>query len=1016
MFDGSKSEKLSYIGAVTAIALGLYLSSLYSYLLFHSLIEIVTVAVAFTLFILTWNTRGYVASGYLRLLGIGYGFIALIDLLHTLAYKGMDVFPGYGSSNLPAQLWLAARYLQAVTLLAAPLFVARRLNDRAVFAGYAAAVALLVATVFSGNFPDCYSEGTGLTAFKIGSEYLITALLLISLYLLYRKREYFTDRVFFVVAASIACTALSEMLFTAFLSLYDFVKMAGHFAKLAAFYLIYRAILVTGFKEPFALIFRDLKQTEEALRKSQDTLEEKVGERIAESRASEEALHRLNRELRAVSNCNQTMMRAEDEQTLLDAICRIVCDEAGYRMVWVGYAENDDAKTIRPVAGAGVETGYLEQAGLTWADTERGRGPSGTVIRSGESACIQDFTTDLQAAPWRNIALQRGYRSSIALPLKDERGNTFGVLNIYSAEPNAFTPGETQLLEELSGDLAFGIMVLRARADLKRAEQERAAHLRFFESMDKVNQAIQGTNNVEQMMSRVLDAVLAIFNCDRTWLFYPCDPDAPSFRIPMEITKPEYPGAKVLNLDVPMPPDMAQNLREALESAVPVTYGIGTGKPINKVSAEQFGVKSMMIVALYPKSGKPWAFGLHHCSYPRVWTAEEERLFQEIGRRLADGLTSLLSHRGLQESETKYRRMVDTASEGIWALGPDFMTTFVNARMAEMLGCSCEEMIGRPMADFMFGEDASDQRRIMDDRRQGLSSHYERRFRRKDGETVWTLVSGTPIFDDEHRFKGTFGMVTDITERKRAEEEIRKLNHELERRVADRTAQLEFANKELESFAYSVSHDLRAPLRHIDGFLNLLKENIATTLDEESRRYMATISKAARRMGVLIDDLLSFSRMGRGEMTKTQIDLGALVQEVIREFEPETHDRVIRWRLTDLPVVAGDRAMLRIVLVNLISNAVKFTRPRAQTEIEIGCLPDQETETIVFVRDNGVGFDMQYADKLFGVFQRLHQADEFEGTGIGLANVRQVINRHGGRTWAEGKADGGATFYFSLPR
>jgi PAS domain S-box-containing protein len=1016
VFDSSKSEKLSYIGAVTAIALGLYFSSLYSYLLFHSLIEIVTVAVAFTLFILTWNTRGYLANGYLRLLGIGYGFIALIDLLHTLAYTGVDVFPGYGSSNLPAQLWLAARYLQAVTLLAAPLFVERRLNDRAVFAGYAAAVALLVATVFSGNFPDCYIEGTGLTAFKIGSEYLITALLLISLYLLYRKREYFTDRVFFFVAASIACTALAEMLFTAFLSLYDFVKMAGHFAKLAAFYLIYRAILVTGFKEPFALIFRDLKQTEEALRKSQDTVEEKVGERIAESRASEEALHRLNRELRAVSNCNQTMMRAEDEQTLLAAICRIVCDEAGYRMVWVGYAENDDAKTIRPVAGAGVETGYLEQAGLTWADTERGRGPSGTVIRSGESACIQDFTTDLQAAPWRNIALQRGYRSSIALPLKDERGNTFGVLNIYSAEPNAFTPGETQLLEELSGDLAFGIMVLRARVDLKRAEQERAAHLRFLESMDKVNQAIQGTNNVEQMMSHVLDAVLAIFNCDRTWLFYPCDPDAPSFRIPMEITKPEYPGAKVLNVDLPMPPDMAQNLREALESAEPVTYGIGTGKPINKVSAEQFGVKSMMIVALYPKSGKPWAFGLHHCSYPRVWTAEEERLFQEIGRRLADGLTSLLSHRGLQESETKYRRMVDTASEGIWALGADFTTTFINARMAEMLGCSCEEMIGRPMADFMFGEDASDQLRIMDGRRQGLSSHYERRFRRKDGETVWTLVSGTPIFEDEHRFKGTFGMVTDITERKRAEEEIRKLNHELERRVADRTAELEFANKELESFAYSVSHDLRAPLRHIDGFLNLLKENIATTLDEESRRYMATISKAARRMGVLIDDLLSFSRVGRGEMTKTQIDLGALVQEVVREFEPETHDRVIRWRIPELPTVAGDRAMLRIVLVNLISNAVKFTRPRAQTEIEIGCLPGQETETVVFVRDNGVGFDMQYADKLFGVFQRLHQADEFEGTGIGLANVRQVINRHGGRTWAEGKADGGATFYFSLPR
>ncbi len=737
---------------------------------------------------------------------------------------------------------------------------------------------------------------------------------------------------------------------------------------------------------------------------------------ITERKRAETANLRQNRELRAISSCNQTLMRAEDEQTLLDDICHIVCDEAGYRMVWVGYAENDAAKTIRPVVWAGTDDGFIAQTGLTWADTEPGGEFCATAIRNGKSACIQDFAALPPTTPGRDNALQRGYLSGIALPLKDDSGNVFGVLNIYSAKTNAFTPNEVRLLNELAGDLAFGIRVLRSRIERNRAEQERLAHLRFVESMDRVNRAIQGTNDLEQMLRDVLEAVLAIFDCDRVWLFHPCDPDSPSFRVPMEIAKPEYPGAGILNVDVPLPADMARNLGEALESADPVTYAVGTERPINKVSADQFGVKSMMMVAVYPKSGKPWAFGMHQCAFARMWTPDEQRLFQEINRRLADGLTSLLSHRDLRESEAKYRRIVDTAQEGIWVLGPDTLTTFVNARMAEMLGCSGAEMIGRPVTDFMFEEDAADHLKKMENRRQEMSEHYERRYRRKDGQTVWTLASATPIFDDAHRFAGSFGMFTDITDRKLAEAGVLSLNQELEQRIADRTAQLESANKELEAFSYSVSHDLRAPLRHIDGFLGLLKERTAATLDEESLRYVNTISMAARHMDALIDDLLSFSRMGRADMAQTRVDLGALVQEVVRELEPETQDRIIRWHIADLPVVTGDRAMLHVVLVNLISNALKFTQRRPQTEIEIGYLPDQATDTVVFVRDNGAGFDMKYADKLFGVFQRLHRAEEFEGTGIGLANVHRIIDRHGGRTWAEGKIDGGATFFFSLPQ
>jgi signal transduction histidine kinase len=245
---------------------------------------------------------------------------------------------------------------------------------------------------------------------------------------------------------------------------------------------------------------------------------------------------------------------------------------------------------------------------------------------------------------------------------------------------------------------------------------------------------------------------------------------------------------------------------------------------------------------------------------------------------------------------------------------------------------------------------------------------------------------------------------------------IQAAHVELEARVQQRTAELEVVNAELEAFSYSVSHDLRAPLRHVTGFATLLQERAQAELDPECNRYVQTISEAAKRMGQLIDDLLAFSRIGRGEFVRRSVPLNELVKEAQDEVTAGLASRDIEWQIADLPAVEGDPAMLRLVLINLLSNAVKYTSPRSHTRIEIGTRVGTDDDVIIFVRDNGVGFDMEYADKLFGVFQRLHNADEFDGTGIGLANVRRIVQRHDGRVWAEGEVDHGATFSFSLPR
>jgi PAS domain S-box-containing protein len=277
------------------------------------------------------------------------------------------------------------------------------------------------------------------------------------------------------------------------------------------------------------------------------------------------------------------------------------------------------------------------------------------------------------------------------------------------------------------------------------------------------------------------------------------------------------------------------------------------------------------------------------------------------------------------------------------------------------------------------------------------------------------LVSVSPLHNKDGKLFGGVYVARDITERKRAEDEIRRLNAELEGRVTERTAQLTAANQELEAFAYSVSHDLRSPLRHMAGFAQLLMKHGKGRTDEKTLHYAETIIRAAKRMTMLIDALLSFSRTGRVEMQRMEFSLKELMLDSIKELHTETEGRNISWDIGELPLVWGDPVLLKLVCDNLVSNAVKFTRPRPKAEIKIGFREDGD-DFVFFVKDNGVGFDMGQVNRLFGVFHRLHLQEEFEGTGIGLANVRRIISRHGGRAWAEGSPEKGAVFSFTLPK
>lgn len=370
----------------------------------------------------------------------------------------------------------------------------------------------------------------------------------------------------------------------------------------------------------------------------------------------------------------------------------------------------------------------------------------------------------------------------------------------------------------------------------------------------------------------------------------------------------------------------------------------------------------------------------------------------------------------LSQSESKFRKIYEDGPFGMALVNSSFKFINTNTKFSQIVGHSEDELKQLTFKDITYPEDVEkglpDVLRLING--EIPVCKVDKRYVRKDGEVIWASLTITANFNSEGKHVFNLAILEDITSRKQAEEDIRILNAELEQRVAERTSQLQAANNELEAFSYSVSHDLRAPLRGISGFTEILMEDYAPNLDNEGKRICSVIRNNSKRMGLLIDDLLSFSRIGRTELKRSVIQMKDLAEVAYRDIIDEKSMERIEFSVENLCDAHGDAVLIKQVWINIISNAVKYSSKRERAKITITCRKENDN-CIYCVKDNGVGFEMAYANKLFGVFQRLHTTDEFEGTGVGLAIVKRIIQRHGGNVWAQGEVDSGAVISFSLP-
>lgn len=882
------------------ILFGLYWISLDNYLLFHALVELFSIVIAFTIFTLTWNARRMINNGYLLFLGISFLFVGGLDLVHTLAYKGMGILPGTmlsnpNAANLATQLWLSARYMQSLSLIAAAFFVNRRFMPKYVFGTYAVLTALLLLSVLTWKvFPDAFIDGIGLTPFKRFSEYAINILYLIGLGLVLRIRDRFDRGVLILLVASIGFNVATELAFTEYIAVNDTVNMLGHFFKIIAFYFIYKAVIETAFLKPHELLYRDLALSEKALRASQG---------VAQA-------------------------RSDQLEAIMDAVPAVV---------WLAHDAQSSVVTGNRVATEFLRMTPENNQSLSAPD---GAAPTHFTVYNKEGKVLGPDELPLQLAaasgkPVRNfeelVEFSDGKRYHLfgnVTPLLDENGRPAGAVAAF--------------------------IDITQRAMIEQALQESEQRYRgLFESM------VEGLSIHE-----------IIF-------------DPPGYAVDYRIVEvnPAFERITSLKRDLVL----GKTLREIMPDIDDAW--------IKKNAYVAVTGESLRVEGLDPRTNKYY-----------------ESLIYRIGENRVAALTVDATERwhsqeALRQSEARLRRLVEANIIGIMYTSASGRITVANDAFLDMLGYTRSELEAGEvnwikMTPPEYKE--QDELGMQEAYNSGACTPYEKVYLRKDGTPVPILLGYAYFPEAEAPF---VCFVLDLSPQKRAEAAVKEY-----------AGQLEQSNRELQNFAFVASHDLQEPLRKIQAFGERLGVHLRENLDDQSRDYLERMMNASVRMRTMINDLLSLSRITTQGRPFERVDLNSLIRDVISDLEMRIERSGGRVEVDDLPMIEADPTQMQQLFQNLIGNALKFHKPGVAPHVRVyKTFSPDERQVIICVEDNGIGFEEQYVERIFQPFQRLHGMGEYEGSGMGLAICRRIVERHYGVIAASSTLGEGSVFQIRLP-
>jgi PAS domain S-box-containing protein len=722
---------------------------------------------------------------------------------------------------------------------------------------------------------------------------------------------------------------------------------------------------------------------------------------VAELRRTEKELRRTNRALIVLSESNEAVIHATSERDLLDEICRIIVKEGGYRLAWVGFAEEDEGKTIRPVAQWGYEDGYLDTVNHTWADAERGQGPVGTAIRTRQASICKDILNDPSFAPWRKEARERGYSSLISLPLI-MNAQCAGALTVYAEEPDAFDIEEEELLTELSHDLAFGIRALRNRSEREQAEKALHDSEERFRTLfecapdgyylyDLEGTLIDGNRAAEKIVGYKREELMGRSFLKLNLVAPEQVPKAASGLARNRQGRPTGPDEFILN--------RKDGTHVPVEiSSLPITF---KGQTLVLSIARDITKRKQAEEELTRHRQ-------HLEELVRERTSDLESANEELKREIAGRKRF---EEALRESEKKYRMLVERMNDGLGWIDEKGSFTYLNDKLCEMLGYSQEELLGHPATDFLDKEN----RRIIEQelakRRKGESRSYELSWKRKDGQKLSTVISPQPILDGNGSFKGSFAVITDITQRKQAEEDLRMAR-----------AEADAANKAKSDFLASMSHELRTPLNAIIGFSEVLRDQYFGEINEQQADYVNDILQSGKHLLLLVNDILDLSKIeaGKVELEPTRLNVAEVLESSLIMVKEKCMKHGIELRLNisqDLgnAEVQADGRRLKQIMFNLLTNAVTFTPDGGTITLEAH---KEERELVISVNDTGIGIAKRNQKKIFEEFYQIRGelASKTPGTGLGLPLTKRLVEMHGGRIWVESEGiKKGSRFKFTLP-